>query len=91
MVDFVVDASRPRPFLAVAGCSLLFGLGALRSRKSSSTPMSGTHAGAQTQDMPVPMGVPVASAGQPPMRGRFDVNTGKENPKFDPNTGVQNW
>lgn len=53
--------------------------------------MSGTHAGAQTQDMPVPMGVPVASAGQPPMRGRFDVNTGKENPKFDPNTGVQNW
>ena len=24
-------------------------------------------------------------------KGRFDVMTGKENPKFDPETGVQNW
>ena len=28
---------------------------------------------------------------QPQMKGRFDIYTGKENPKFDPETGVQNW
>ena len=28
---------------------------------------------------------------RPQMKGRFDIHTGKENPKFDPETGVQNW
>ena len=32
------------------------------------------------------------ATGVPPqMKGRFDAETGKENPKFDPETGVQNW
>ena len=29
--------------------------------------------------------------GTPQMRGRFDTSTGKELPRFDPATGVQNW
>ena len=29
--------------------------------------------------------------GNPQPKGRFDTNTGKENPRFDPETGVQNW
>ena len=33
----------------------------------------------------------VVVVGAPQMKGRFDPMTGKENPKFDPNTGVQNW
>ena len=31
--------------------------------------------------------IPTSSGG----KGRFDTTTGKENPRFDPVTGVQNW
>ena len=40
------------------------------------------------QDIPI-VQVPAPVMGNP--KGRFDVYTGKENPKFDPETGVQNW
>ena len=32
-----------------------------------------------------------ATQAPPQPKGRFDPNTGEENPKFDPETGVQNW
>ena len=42
---------------------------------------------AQPQFVPVP----VAQAAVPVAGNRFDPDTGKELPKFDPATGKQNW
>ena len=44
----------------------------------------------QMQAQP-PVAQPQVPVAQPQMKGRFDAYTGKENPKFDPETGVQNW
>ena len=38
------------------------------------------------------MSVEIPEVNEPKkMKGKFDPDTGKENPKFDPDTGEQNW
>ena len=46
--------------------------------------------GHSPQMMPIAQ-VAAPVMGNPTPKGRFDPETGKENPRFDSETGVQNW
>ena len=77
----------------------------MRSKQATITPATtGANAGASSTEMAVVQArlVPaqqvqaVASTSMPssstlPFAPRFDVNTGQQIPKFDPETGKQNW
>ena len=84
--------------VAVAVVAIVAILGAvfyLTRRSSTATPPASS---SQGREMPaqavIGMPQPSAPTGPPAASGsgaRFDVNTGKPIPKFDPETGKQNW